>query len=29
MEYLLDESGRQQLVDLLPDGPAFLLVEST
>ena len=28
MEYLLDESGRQQLVDLLPDGPALLLVES-
>jgi len=28
MEYLLDESGCQQLVDLLPDGPALLLVES-
>jgi len=28
MEYLLDESGRQQLVDLLPDGPALLLIES-
>ena len=28
MEYLLDESGRQQLVDLLPDGPSLLLVES-
>jgi len=28
MDYLLDESGRQQLVDLLPDGPALLLVES-
>ena len=28
MEYLLDESGRQHLVDLLPDGPVLLLVES-
>jgi len=28
MEYLLDESGGQQLVYLLPDGPALLLVES-
>ena len=28
MEYLLDESSRQQLVDLLPDGPALLLIES-
>ena len=28
MEYLLDESGRQQLVDLLPDGPTLLLIES-
>jgi len=28
MEYLLDESDRQQLVDLLPDGPTLLLVES-
>jgi len=28
MEYLLDESGRQQLVDLLPDGPVLLFVES-
>ena len=28
MEYLLDESGRQQLVDLLPDGPALLLIET-
>ena len=28
MEYLLDESSRQQLVDLLPDGPTLLLVES-
>ena len=28
MEYFLDESGRQQLVDLLPDGPTLLLVES-
>jgi len=28
MEYLLDESGRQQLVDLLTDGPVLLLVES-
>jgi len=28
MEYLLDESGRQQLVDLLPDGLALLLVQS-
>jgi len=28
MEYLLDESGRQQLVDLLPDGLTLLLIES-
>jgi len=28
MEYHLDESGRQQLVDLLPDGSALLLIES-
>jgi len=28
MKYLLDESGCQQLVDLLPDGPALFLVES-
>ena len=28
MKYLLDESGRQQLMDLLPDGPALLLIES-
>jgi len=28
MEYLLDESGRQQLVDLFPDGPTLLLIES-
>jgi len=28
MKYLLDESGRQQFVDLLPDGPTLLLVES-
>ena len=28
MEYLLDESGRQQLMDLLLDGPASLFVES-
>ena len=28
MEYLLDESSRQQLMNLLPDGPMFLLVES-
>jgi len=28
MEYLLDESGSQQLVDLLPDGSALLLIES-
>jgi len=27
MEYVLDESGRQQLVDLLPDGPTLLLIE--
>jgi len=29
MEYLLDESGRQQLVDLLPDGATLFLIEST
>jgi hypothetical protein len=29
MEHLLDESGHQKLVDLLPDDPALLLVEST
>jgi len=28
MEYLLDESGRQQVVDLLPNGPTLLLIES-
>jgi len=28
MEYLIDESGRQQLVDLLPNGPMLLLIES-
>ena len=28
MEYLLDESGRQQLMDLLPDGLTLLLIES-
>ena len=28
MEYLLDESGHQQLVDLLSNGPALLLIES-
>jgi len=28
MEYLLDESSRQQLVDLLPDGPTLHLIES-
>ena len=27
MEYLLDEPGRQQLVDLLPDGLVLLLIE--
>jgi len=29
MEYLLDESSHQQLLNLLPDGSALLLVEST
>jgi len=28
MEYLLDEPGRQQLLDLLPDGLVLLLIES-
>jgi hypothetical protein len=28
MEYLLDEPGRQQLLDLLPDSPMLLLIES-
>jgi len=27
MEYILDEPGRQQLVDLLPNGPTLLLIE--
>jgi hypothetical protein len=29
MEHFLDESGRQELVDLIPDDPALLLVKST
>jgi hypothetical protein len=29
MEHLFDEFGRQELVDLLPDDPALLLVNST
>jgi hypothetical protein len=29
MEHFLDESGRQKLVDLLPDVPLRLLIEST
>jgi hypothetical protein len=29
MKYLLDELGLQQLVDLLPDCPALLLVKAT
>jgi hypothetical protein len=28
MEYLLDESNRQELVDLLPDDPALFLIKS-
>jgi hypothetical protein len=29
MMNLLDESGRQKLVDLLANDPAFLLIEAT
>jgi hypothetical protein len=28
MEYLLDESSRQRLVDILPDGSALFFIES-